>query len=443
MKNPTRTVIDKRSRFVTGEGAVVVLEESHDIPLVDFEFTFRSGAVYDPPGKEGTTRLMARLIRNGTKKLRVMEVEDRFAGMGARIGIEVSSGFIRFQLSVIKRNAPQAFELVCELLANPAFRQDDIGQVTRETLADLVAALDNDRALAARGFRKHLFGEHLYGRTVGGNAQSLARIKRADILAQYERHITAKNLVLGVAGDMSVDEIAVLCSRHLGALRSGHVIVDPTPAPTMPKGRRIIIVDKPDRTQTQIFIGTLGLAIGDKTHAALSVANTVFGGTFTGRLMKAVRSERGWSYGAYSRLGQDRQREAWYMWTFPGAKDTVECVKLQLGLYDEWLKGGVTNKEVAFARAFIMNSHCFEIDTATKRLDPRVECEVYGLKPNYFDDVHDQIGRVTADEASKAVKKRLSHDLCISVLGTASVLKAPLEALPGISSVEVVPFDGL
>ena len=85
----------------------------------------------------------------------------------------------------------------------------------------------------------------------------------------------------------------------------------------MRAGRRLLVVDKPERTQTQILVGTLGTSPHDDDHVPLVVGNAVFGGTFTSRLMKEIRSKRGWSYGASARAGIERQRQSWVLWTFP------------------------------------------------------------------------------------------------------------------------------
>src|SRR5690606_32750779 len=108
---------------------------------------------------------------------------------------------------------------------------------------------------------------------------------------------------------------------------------EPAPLPPAPLAApRVVIVDKPERTQTQILIGCLGTRPSDEDHTALVVANTVFGGAFSARLMQSIRAERGWSYGAYSSLPIDRTRQAFSMWAFPKTGDCAPCVELELAM---------------------------------------------------------------------------------------------------------------
>lgn len=431
-----------RARFELDNGVLVLLEESHEIPLVDVEIALRTGAVHDPEGRDGVMRFVARMIRMGTKKLRAPEVEEAIASLGARLSVDVSTSCIRFQGAVIKRNAEAFLRLLGKLILEPAFRAGDLAHVKRETLADLVAARDNDRALAARAFRRAVFGSHAYGRGVVGTRGTIKRIKREDVEAAYRTHFVASNVIVGIAGDTTEDEVRPIVSEVFGAIPRGAAPVEEIDDPAPLRGRRVVIVDKPERTQTQIYAGALGNRVGDPAAFALLVANTVFGGTFTARLMQAIRVDKGWSYGAYSRIGQDRRRDAWYMWTFPAAKDAVKCIELELELLAKFVEEGATAAEVEFSRGYLAKSHCFEIDTAAKRLDPRIDVELYDLPSDYYDRYVEQVLAVTPEAANAAVRERLSaKDLAIVLLATASEVREGLEKLPGVESVQVVPFD--
>jgi zinc protease len=141
-------------------------------------------------------------------------------------------------------------------------------------------------------------------------------------------------------------------------------------------------------------------------------------------------------------LSVDRQRDAWLMWTFPAAADAVSCVRLELELFDTLLRDGITADELRFAQDYLANSYAFEVDTASKRLEQRLEVELLGLPRDYFERYVERVRAVTLEQANAAVRARLSRDdLAIVMVATASDVQAGLAALDGIASVEVVPFD--
>jgi len=429
-------------RFETSRGTLVLIEESHDLPLVDFEMVLRSGAVHDPARLQGLTRMTWRVVRMGTARMTSRQVEENLSQLGASLSIEVTSSSVRISASVIRRNLEPLLKLVSELILEPAFRPADLGLARRETIADIVGMRDSDKSLGARAFREFLFGDHPYAHSLMGTQRTVKAISRQNLVACYEQHLTAKNTIIAIAGDIRVQDAERLVRRFFSALPKGTPPIERVPVPEMVSGRRVLIVDKPERTQTQIFAGQLGLRAGDPLVFPLSVANTAFGGTFTARLMQQVRAKRGWSYGAYSRLGQDRERDAWYMWTFPAAKDAVECLALELRMLEEWLEKGITTAEHKAVTDYLVKSHCFDIDTAVKRLSHRVEVELFGLSADHYEKYPQRIGKVTRAQANRAARNVLSSDhLAIVVVATASEVKKKLAKLPGVRSVDVVSFE--
>ena len=430
------------ARFEGEGGGLVFVEQSHAIPLVDVSVIIRAGALADPREHEGLTRMAARMLRMGTRRLRADQVEDAIDGMGATMSIDVSHGSMRVHASVIRRSLEPFLELLAELLAAPAVRDDDLEQVRREVIADLVSQRDNDRWLAARAFRAELFGAHPYGRPAMGTPTSIARIRRKDVRAHLSAMVRRGDVLVGLAGDVTTKDAERLGRALLARLPEGRAPVVELAAPSVRRGRRVVIVDKPERTQTQIYMGTLGARLGERAFYPLLVANTAFGGTFSARLTRAVRSERGWSYSAHSRLGADREREAWSLYTHPSRENAVDCVSLELELVSDFVARGVTEDETAFAKSFLVKSHAFDVDTASKRLEPRLEAALHDLPASFHERYVQHVSAVDRARASSAVASRLSSDdLVIAIVATAKDVADRVHALPGVSEVSIVPFD--
>ncbi|MFS8068977.1 MAG: M16 family metallopeptidase, partial [Byssovorax sp.] len=334
-------------------------------------------------------------------------------------------------------------DLVAALLRAPTFDEGELGRLLRESEAELIEARDSDRGLASRAFRRTLFAGHLYGRRVSGSIASLRAIRRDDVAAFFARHLTRANAVIAVSGDIDEAEGQAMVERLLAGLPLGERVADPVPPPARTPGRHLVFVDKADRTQTQMVIGGLGTDANDPDHFPLVVANNVFGGTFTSRLMQEVRAKRGWSYGASSRVGFDRQRDAFTMWTAPKATDASACLALQLEMLHTWRDTGVTAEELSFVQRYLVRSHAFEIDTARKRVHQRLESELFGLPEGYHERYLERVEAVTVETANDAVRARISEDdLVIGVVGThAEIGEAIAKAIPNLASVTVAPYD--
>jgi zinc protease len=430
-------------RFTLEGGALALFEPAHAVPLVSFVVSLRSGSAVEPVDKPGLARIALRMLRRGCVGMTAEQIDFRIDALGAEMAVDTSPSTVAIHAQVIARNVDAFVDLLARLLATPTFPPDELARLKRETLAEIIEARDNDRSVAQKALQRTLFAGHPYGRNPGGTTAGVEAIGGDDVLAFYKTFVVQGNAVIGIAGDVTAERAPELARKLTLALPCGGPIADSVPEPTMRPGRHLLVVDKPERTQTQILVATLGTSAHDEDHVPLVVANAVFGGTFTSRLMREVRSKRGWSYGASARTGVDRRRQAWVMWTFPAAEDAAPCLALTLELMETWVKGGVTQREIAFITRYLVRSHAFDIDTATKRLHQALDVELLGLPADYYSSWIDRVRAVTPEAATAAVQNRIhAENILAVVVGTASQVIEPLKkAAPSLSDTSVVPFD--
>jgi zinc protease len=431
------------TRIDLGNGAVGLVESSAVVPLVSIVVTLRSGAVLDPPGKDGVGRFMARMLRRGCEGMTSPEIENAIDRLGAEVGVDVGPTTTSIHGQVIRRNLAPFCELLGKIIGKPTFPDEELARLRRESLAELLETRDHDRALAGLAFRRSLFAGHLYSRSAAGRASTVGTFTKDDVLEAYRARVVRADVVIGFAGAITEAEAREHGARLAAAAHDGPRADAQIPEPVQPPGRKLVFVDKPERTQTQILIGTLGTWPHDPDHFPLVCATAVLGGTFTSRMMREIRSKRGWSYGTGARLAIERRRHAFTMSAAPAAADCAPCIALELEMLQDFVDQGIKKSELLFIKNFMLRSHAFEIDTAPKRLGQTLETEVLGLPAGYHTDYLDNVRGVTLEGANAAVRERLSpKDLVIVVVGTASeILDGVKAAIPDLAETTVVPFD--
>lgn len=422
---------------------LLLLERDDSLPVIHGGVCTRSGASEDPEHLLGLTRLCGRLMRRTAGGMPADEVDARIDRMGAALGLDSGHGSTALSGSVLERSYEDFMRLFEQILAAPGLAEDELERLKRETLAELTEILDSDQQLAQRWFLRSLFAGHDYGRSVIGTEKTLQAIGVADVRRCYERHFTRQNLVFSFAGAVDRTKVERASRAIWEALPPGGPATPPPAEPSAPQGRRLVFVDKPERTQTQILIGGLGTHPSDADHYALLVANTVFGGTFTARLTQEVRAKRGWSYGAYSSLGYDRRRQAFSMWTFPKAEDAAACMALELEMLTDWWQRGITAEELSWAKRYLAQSQAFSCDTAAKRLGLVLDELTSDLPKGHYDRFVQSVGDVTLEQANRAIQARISlDDLTVVVVGTHGAIGDQVRrVIPELAGERVVPFD--
>jgi len=372
-----------------------------------------------------------------------VEIENATDTLGAEFGFDVSASTISLHAQVIRRNVEPFIDLLARVVATPAFAVEELEKLKRETVAELLETRDNDRALASIALKRTLFSGHPFARSASGRMASVPSITRDDVVAMHARLFVRSNIVLGFAGAISEPEAHALGARLITHLPEGTPMQPPLEHPAGPTGRHLVFVDKPERTQSQILIGTLGTLPSDADHWPLVAATAVFGGTFTSRMMNEIRSKRGWSYSTGARLAIDRVRHAFTMSAFPAANDCAPCLALELSMLEKLTRDGITARELGFIKNYMIRSHAFEIDTAPKRLGHALESELMQLPAHYHDRYVDHVRSITLEQANAAIRNRLSPDnLIVSVLGTArDTFDAVCNSIPNLASNTVIAYD--
>jgi zinc protease len=420
--------------------APLLLEENHDLPLARVTMTILVGAALDPVERAGLTAFAAELTRRGAGGRSRAALDAALEGLGAELDVSADADSISFDLEVLSRNLDPALALFADVILRGDFTADEAERLQRETLAALDELRDDDSSLARRFFARQLFGDHPYGRPLYGTEASIATLSVEGARRTLERALSAGRVLFGAAGDIDPEKIRSTLARRFGVLREGGTPGDPPPDPDFPSTRRLLLVDKPERTQSQILLGHPAPRWSDPDFLPLHVAATAFGGTFTARLMTEVRVKRGLSYGASCRLSHGRGARGAVLAVAPSLTQTEETLELVLRLWREWVEDGLTDDEIDFARRYLAASFAFQVATPEERLDLALAVAVCGLPADYREHAVANLRAVTAAEVRAAMKRRLrASDLAITVVTTAKPLQKKLSKL--VDEVEIVAFD--
>ncbi|MSP16937.1 MAG: insulinase family protein [Myxococcales bacterium] len=420
---------------------ILLHEEQHEVPLAEVSVVLAGGAAADPVGKEGLTAHASELMLRGAAGRSRNDLDERLDELGASLDASVSMDAVAWSGRCLSRHLPALCELLADALGRPDLAKSEHDKLVREELAQLDDALDDDGTLAARWFDRLALAGHPYARPSGGTKASLASLTRDGARAWATRRLGQAGLLVGFAGDVDAGTARSLAAGLAAAL-PGRAETMPTPGAPIPRhGRRTLIVDKPERTQSQILIGGPAPARSDPDFIPLIVAAAIFGGTFTSRLMTEVRVKRGWSYGASCSVGRGRTGATTRIHLHPSGEQTPKAIALVLRLWREIVDGGVTRAELELVRGWLRGRWAFELDTPGKRLDRRIDALHLGLPNDDLAAFPTRVAEVTRAEVEAAMRRWWHpEDASIVVTATARDLVPRLKRL-ALGELAIVAYD--
>ena len=288
-------------------GMEVWLLEKHQAPLVSLLLSCDYGAADEAPTRAGCSALTTALMQEGAGDRNAAAFAGAVDMLGGKVGIAAGRLRTGAHLNGLSRNFAPTLELFADMLLRPKLDASEFDRLKATQLAgieqraqdpDSVAALVAARTLAEdRGRRS----DPVAGYTVTVQSLTYAMV-RENHTALLQRLGGAR---LAVAGDIDRATLEAALTKVFGHLVTPTSAVKRESPPPPFTATKLIIVDRPDAPQTVVRFQRDAHALGAGDDAALGLANTIFGGSFTSRLSQNLREKNGYTYGAGSRVIQD------------------------------------------------------------------------------------------------------------------------------------------
>ncbi len=404
----------------------------HEVPLIAFEALVRGGVQLDCTRCDGVAALTAELLTCGAGSRDAYEFADAVEGAGGSLDAEAHREALIVHGQFLAQDRELLLELLADALQRPHFDAVELDKVRQRRIESIRAAKDSDpQSLIDTYGRSLLFGQHPYGRPLGGSETSLAAIGRADVLEAYRDHFGADRLTLVFAGDFDPAWLKQAVTGAFASWRRAAVPLAPLAAPKRVTGRRVLLIDSPGSEQTYFWIANVGVARAYPLRAALDVTNTAFGGSFGSMLMQALRTKTGLTYSAYSGFRRGSVPGEFAISSFTQTAATRGALDIALRTLDELKRHGPDEQSVASARSYILGQYPLGFETASDWAAALGDLELYGLPHSYIDEFGPALQGVDAAQVTQVVANAFpsTEDLDIVLIGDAAQIRGQVAAL--------------
>ena len=408
-------------------GLTVLLMEQHEVPIVSFEFAVKAGSVADPAGKEGTASITAELLREGTPSRTADQISAELDFIGGQLGAAVTEDTTSGSAEFLKKDLVKGLDLLADVLLHPTFPAEEFTKVQKQRIDGIRSAKDRAQAVMAFYFNAYLFGSHPYARPAIGDEKSLAAITRDDVVAFYKNNYAPANAILAVVGDFSTAEMEKLLTEKFGAWAApaGNAaaavkLAEPSPV----KGKRLLLVDKPDSTQTFFRIGNVGVHSKHPDRVTIEVVNTLFGGRFTSMLNSALRIQSGLTYGAGSFFDRRQVSGPFAINTYTRNETTEQAMDMALNILQRLHVEGISEEQLTSAKNYIQGQFPPDIETSDQLADLLVDLELRGLDEREINEFYAKVDAVTLAEVRRVIHERFPlENLVFVLIGKASEIE--------------------
>jgi zinc protease len=410
-------------KVVLKNGLTVLLLVKHGVPLIDISTIVKAGAVSDPAGQEGLATVTAELLRKGTKTRTAQQFSADLDYIGGTFEGEATSDYTVINAEFLTKDLARGLELYSDALLHPTFPDDETTKLLAQSADGIRSAKDDPQSVMFPYYDGYLYGTHPYGRPASGDDVSMTKIRRDDVAKFYDANYAPSNTIIAIAGEFNTDEMKSKLEQTFGSWPSRTVKSEAIPPVVPAKGKRLLLVDKPDASQVYFAIGNTGVSATDPDRVAIRVVNTIFGGRFTSELNEALRVESGYTYGAESFFDDRKVAGPFAIFSFTKNETTTPAIDLALQVLAKLHKDGVTEAQLKSAKSYIKGQ--FPPNTETSRQLARIIAshEFYGLSDDEVNQLEARVDAVTPEVARQIIQKHFPMENLVFVLiGKASAV---------------------
>ncbi len=403
--------------FTLANGIKVFYWRKSDLPLITLAARFNRGAAADPSSKAGRMNLMADMLDESAGNRNASQFSDAVDNLGAQLGTGADQRGVTVQLSCLSAKFTPALDLMADAVIRPRMNAEDWKRVKDLQLEALAMENDDPETVASKVANREFFGpNHPYSRPVSGSTPTVRALTLADVRQAY-RSISPSQATIFACGSLSSAQLKTELDKRFGKWLKAPT---PEPAPTFSEvssnAQRVVIVDRPDAVQTVIQVMMPTVPYTSPDRYGLSALGVAFGGTFTSRLNRNLREDKGYTYGAGLAYSFSRPVSFTYASTSVRADVTGASVKEILAEIKNATAGNFTAEEASKARNTIRVDFVNAFGTRQGIVGTAIAFRENGIP---FDQLGAELQKfysVTPDDLNKLASEALPLNRALIVL---------------------------
>ena len=410
-------------RHVLPNGAVVIVQETAFSPAVTISMAFRAGSLNEPGDLTGLAWFLTRVIDRGTTTRSADAIAEALDDRGVALKVATNRHVITLSCTCLSEDFSDVLAVVADVARNPVFPQDEIEKRRAETMTAIRQDLDNPGIRASEALQALLYGpSHPYGRPAKGTVERVERFRREHLAAYHAARFAPPALFVVIVGDVrAADAVAQVAT----AFEGWDTVPEPereVPHVSRPAARQQVIIDMPDKPQSDIAYGFTSISRLDPAYCHHWMMNNILGQFgLGGRLAENIRERQGMAYYAFSsfdpslgpgplviRAGVDPAN----------VERAIAAIDTEVGALG---KDGVTERELLETRLFLIGSIPRMLETNQSIATFLQTAEFFGLGLDYDRRLPALLQAVTLEDVHAAAASVLDPArACVAVAGPAS-----------------------
>jgi len=373
-------------------------------------------------------KLLERSMLLGTTRRSQGELAEALQRIGGSLRVSSDADRMVVAGEALSGALPDLLALLAEVLTEAAYPKPEV-EGERARLADqLRRAWSQPAVVADEAWLRRAYGPHPYGRE-HPTAEEVLDVPPGTLRAAHRRRVVPDGGLLVLVGDLqparALDRVEAALSGWNADGTAGQVPKVPAIEPGP-----LLLVDRPGAVQSNLRVGGPAVPRTDPSYAALDLANALFGGYFSSRLVRNIREDKGYTYSPRSSL-QHGDRASFVLLQADVATEVTAPALLEVG-YELGRIASLppAEREVRDTAQYLVGALALSTSTQAGLAGTLLSLLAAGLDVTWLREHPKRLLAVTPEQVYEAAHRFLAPaSLVTTVVGDAALVERPLSAL--------------
>jgi len=419
---------------VLDNGLRVLVVQRAGVPMVEARLVIpfaEPAGVATTAGHRAVAEVLAATLMAGTSTRDRLNIDTELAAVGAELGVSVDPERLVVGGSVLAEGLGVLLDVMADVFTGASYPEHEVDGERDRLVERLEVARSQPGVLAREAVLRRSLGEHPSACEVPRGEQ-VAIVRATDVRAVHARAVVPRGALLVLVGEVAPAEAMERVRHAVHRWRSEHAAQVLAPWPRISPGATLL-VDRAGAVQSQIRLVAQGVSRLDPRYPAAQLANLVFGGYFSSRLMENVREDKGYTYGASSGLDATQAGQVLTVELDTSRETTAAALMETSYELSRVVLVAPTDAEIASARQYAIGALSISLATQSGLASTLSRLLPLGLDPDWVRTHPARLAATTDDEVRAAAARMFGPGRFTGIVqGDAAELSGALTALGGV-----------
>jgi predicted Zn-dependent peptidase len=415
-------------------GLTVITIERRSVPLVELRLRVPFESPVLDPVLVATSSLLGQTLFSGTAGMSTVEIAAALQTVGGGLSAGVDADRLLVSGNALASGLPRLLGILADVVIGAIYPDDEVTTERGRLVDRLQLAQTQPAHLAHVALQKRMYGTHPYALQTP-TVDDVSRLGRSELFDLHAARMRPAGATLVLVGDIDAHAALDVAEEALAGW-SGADTGDRLPAAPALEPGPLVLVDRPGAVQSSLRVAFTGVSRTHPDHAAMQLANLVFGGYFSSRWVENLRERRGYTYGPHSGIDHSVAGTSLVLSAEVATEVTAPALVETFYELGRIATVGPEDAEIEQARQYALGSLLLGMSTQAGLAGLASTYAGVGLRLDYLAGHAVRLAAATGADVAAAAATYLAPARGVSiVLGDASVVQASVSSvLPVVTS---------